>query len=223
MLRKGEAEVVGFLVGDRALVGAGLDLVQQDVARPPQAGGGMEIPEAGHRIGDLIENDQVLAPWDFCDELSQKFDGCRALGFQACSCRFLSLQFCDSLPQNWPCPELRPLVRSLGKDGGICAGDVESAHVPNIPCRKAGRFWEFSTQVGSDKLHHRLAPSERLLPLHDPLTDIPVEQDDFGVHRADCGNPGGQNSGLQGGDEVAVFRADQQGGVGAFKEFEAWF
>jgi hypothetical protein len=45
VLRKDEAEVVGFLVGDRALVGAGLDLVEQDVARPPEAGGGMEIPE----------------------------------------------------------------------------------------------------------------------------------------------------------------------------------
>jgi len=81
VLRKREAEVVGFLVGDRALVGAGLDLVEQDVARPPEAGGGMEIPEAGRGIGNLVENDQVLAPWDFCDELSQKFDGCRALGF----------------------------------------------------------------------------------------------------------------------------------------------
>jgi len=45
VFRQGEVEVVCLFVGDGAFVGPGFDLVEQDVARPAEAGGGAEIPE----------------------------------------------------------------------------------------------------------------------------------------------------------------------------------
>jgi hypothetical protein len=64
MLGKGEWEVVRLLVNDGALVGAGLDLVEKDVARPAEAGGGAEVPEASGRIGEFLEDQKIVPPWN---------------------------------------------------------------------------------------------------------------------------------------------------------------
>ena len=62
MLRQGEGEIVGFLLRDGAFVSAGLDLVEQDIARPAEAGGGAEIPEAGGGVGELASGLQRVVP-----------------------------------------------------------------------------------------------------------------------------------------------------------------
>ena len=65
VLRQGEIEVVRLLFRDGALVGAGLDLVEQHIARPAEAGGGAEIPEAGGGGGEFVQNEEVLPPGNF--------------------------------------------------------------------------------------------------------------------------------------------------------------
>ena len=55
ILRQGEREVVGLLLRHRPFVGAGLDLVEQDIARPAEAGGGAEVVEAGGGVGELCQ------------------------------------------------------------------------------------------------------------------------------------------------------------------------
>jgi hypothetical protein len=70
--QQGEIEVVSLLLRDRALVGTGLDLIEQHIARPAKAGGGSEIPEAGGRVGELVEDEAVMSPWNFCNKLLQK-------------------------------------------------------------------------------------------------------------------------------------------------------
>ena len=42
-----EAEVVGLFIGDGTLVGAGLDLVEQNISSPSEAGCGLKIPKTG--------------------------------------------------------------------------------------------------------------------------------------------------------------------------------
>ena len=74
VFREGEVEVVCFLVRDGALIGTGLDLVEQDIARPAETGGGAEIPQPGGGFGELVEDQEVLAPGDFRDQQSQKFN-----------------------------------------------------------------------------------------------------------------------------------------------------
>ncbi len=74
MLRQGQGEIVGLLLGDSAFVSPGLDLIQKDIARPAEPGGGAEVVQAGSGITQLVKNEQVLAPGNFCDKLSQKFD-----------------------------------------------------------------------------------------------------------------------------------------------------
>jgi len=62
VLREGEVEVVGLLFRDGTLVGTGLDLIEQDIARPAEAGGGAEIPKAGGGGAHAEERVRVVAP-----------------------------------------------------------------------------------------------------------------------------------------------------------------
>ena len=72
MLRQGKVEIVQLLIRYRAFASPGLDLVVQDIAGPAQAGCNLKIPEAGAGFGYLVKNQQVVAPWDFCNKLLQK-------------------------------------------------------------------------------------------------------------------------------------------------------
>jgi hypothetical protein len=72
LLPQGEADIVRLPFRDGTVVSTGLDLVEQDVARPTETGRGTEIPEASGGDGELIENKEVLAPGDLCDKLAQK-------------------------------------------------------------------------------------------------------------------------------------------------------
>ena len=74
VFRQSEIEVVRFLFRDGTFVGTGLDLIEQDITRPAEAGGGAEIPQPADGIGELVEDQQVLAPWNFRDKLSQNFN-----------------------------------------------------------------------------------------------------------------------------------------------------
>ena len=69
---------MGFAFRQRALVGAGFDLVEQYGTAPAEAGRGLEVIETGSGVFGLVENEQVMPPGDFCDKLPQKFLG-RAL------------------------------------------------------------------------------------------------------------------------------------------------
>jgi hypothetical protein len=73
VFREGKIEVVRLFLRDGAFISSGLDLIEQDIARPAETGGGAEIPQTGGGGGELVEDQQVLALWDFCDKLSQKF------------------------------------------------------------------------------------------------------------------------------------------------------
>ena len=54
-----------LLFRHRPLIGPGLDLVKENIARPAELGGGAEVVETGGRVGELVEDQQVLPPGDF--------------------------------------------------------------------------------------------------------------------------------------------------------------
>ncbi len=63
---------MGFLFGDGAFVGPGLDLVEQDVARPTEAGGGAEIPEPGSRVAHTEQRIRMVTPRHHGNHFSHK-------------------------------------------------------------------------------------------------------------------------------------------------------
>ena len=63
-------EVVRFLVRDGAFVGAGLDLVEQDIAGPTEAGGGAQIPEVFGGRFHAPQHQDMMSPRDHGDEIS---------------------------------------------------------------------------------------------------------------------------------------------------------
>ena len=67
MLRQGEREVVRLLFLDSALIGAGFDLVEQDIARPAELRGGAQVVEAGGGVGHLVKNESMMAPGNLRD------------------------------------------------------------------------------------------------------------------------------------------------------------
>ena len=73
-------EVVTLALCERALIGLGLDLIEQDVSAPAEAGAGAQVVQALRRHFELVQEQQVMAPWDFCDSLSQKFMGAAVIG-----------------------------------------------------------------------------------------------------------------------------------------------
>ena len=95
VLRQGEIEVVRLFLRDGALVSTGLDLVEQHIARPAEAGGGAEIPKAGCGDFDLLEEFDVVSPGDrgkqFWNKLCQKLIMAEDNGFSG--------HFCNSLSQ----------------------------------------------------------------------------------------------------------------------------
>ena len=63
---------MGLLFRHGAFVGPGLDLVEQHIPRPTEAGGGAKIPEPGGGGGELVEDEAVMSPRNFCNQLLQK-------------------------------------------------------------------------------------------------------------------------------------------------------
>ena len=53
-------------------------------------------------------------------------------------------------------------------------------------------------KIGGQTLHHRLAPAQGLLLLHDSAALVPVKQDQFTVCCAGGGDPGGLDAVLEG-------------------------
>ena len=144
VLGKGESEVVGFFIGDCAFVGSGLDLVEQNISSPSEAGCGLQIPKARYGCGYLVDDKQILTPRNFCDKSSQKWNNC----FGGWYLKEWLSDFCDKLLQIW-------IFDNLGKFAcgfiqKMCVGveKKESPHVPDIPCREAGGLREFPAKVG---------------------------------------------------------------------------
>jgi hypothetical protein len=64
VLRQGEIEFVCLLLSYSVFLGTGLDLVEQDITRPAEAGGGAEIPEAGGWVCDPEKSVRMMDPRD---------------------------------------------------------------------------------------------------------------------------------------------------------------
>jgi hypothetical protein len=69
---KGEGEIVRLLLGDGALVGAGLGLIEQNIAQPAKLGSNAKVIEAGGGIVQFVQDQQIMTPGNFCDNPSQK-------------------------------------------------------------------------------------------------------------------------------------------------------
>ena len=177
-----------LLFGDGAFVGTGLDLIEQDIARPAEAGGGAEIPEAGGGGGELVQDEEVLAPGNLCNKLLQKLNGVAVL------------QFGDGLSPNW----------------FVAVSEVKPLHVPHISRGESAHRREGLPKFFSDQLHLRLAPTKRLLLLHNPTPNVPIEEDHFVIDPPCSGKMSRGNARLQFFNELPVVRADGQGGVGGF-------
>ena len=139
VLRQREIEVVRLLFRDRAFVGTGLDLVEQDIARPTEAGGGAEIPKAGGGIRELVQDEEVLAPWNFCSNLLQKPSSVAVLQFgdrlsQIFLGHFIGFQFGRSL---WPnCRAFCSYIQFGDKLSPNClltVSEIEALHIAHIP------------------------------------------------------------------------------------------
>ena len=116
--------------GDGALVGSGLDLIQEDIAAPAKAGGGPEVVEAGAGVGELLEDQKILSPgnskeqfkaWRNCTAICGKPFGVRFWDGLSQNCRATALgfrrsHFWDSPSQKW----------------GVAVGKVELPHSPDI-------------------------------------------------------------------------------------------
>lgn len=73
MLRQRESEVVRLLLPRRPFIRLRFDLVQQHAPAPAALRRGAEVVEPGSGIGELVQNQPVMAPRNFGDKLSQKF------------------------------------------------------------------------------------------------------------------------------------------------------
>ncbi|OGS05085.1 MAG: hypothetical protein A3G41_04955 [Elusimicrobia bacterium RIFCSPLOWO2_12_FULL_59_9] len=65
----------------RPFIGSGLDLIEKAIAGPAEPCGGVKVVEAGGRVGELIEDQQIVTPGNFCDKLSQKFNNIHFVQF----------------------------------------------------------------------------------------------------------------------------------------------
>src|SRR5262249_6123286 len=63
MRRQRPSEIVRLFLRARPLISGGLDLVQQDVARPAELRGGLEVVKPGGGSFDLFQQFQVMTPW----------------------------------------------------------------------------------------------------------------------------------------------------------------
>lgn len=63
-------KVMGFALGQGALVGAGLDLVEQNGAAPTEGGGGLEVIEERGRVRDTGQHVGVMSPRDGRNQFS---------------------------------------------------------------------------------------------------------------------------------------------------------
>ena len=182
MLRQGEGEIVRLLLGDGAFVSPGLDLIQEDIARPAEPGGGAEVVKPGDGITQFVKNEQVLAPGNFCDKLSQKFDD-----------RFIC-QFGCSLWPNFSVTRFDPSWQfgdNLSPNCLVSVDKIKALHIPQIARREAGRGRKRMLQIRCDRFDYRLAPSKCLLLFRNPTSNVPVKQDQVTIDRPCRGEAGG--------------------------------
>ena len=98
---QGQSEIVALFLRDGTLVSPSLDLVEQDFARPAEAGGGVKMPEASREVADFVENEPMTAPGDFGHKLWPKLSFWNRLFQSPCkSRRVRRRQFGHSLLPN---------------------------------------------------------------------------------------------------------------------------
>jgi hypothetical protein len=141
---------VGLFIGDCAFVGTGLDLVEQNISSPSETCCGLKIPKARERRWHFVEDNQILSPGDFCDKPSQKWNG--SFGGRNLMGPFWN--FCDNLPQSGIFQNLGNFLRGLNQKMCVRVEKIESAHVPDIPCREAGGLRKFPAKIGRDQLDY---------------------------------------------------------------------
>ena len=152
MLGQGEREVVRLLFLHGALVGAGLDLVEQDTARPAKLRRGAQVEKAGGGVSDLVENQKVMTPRNLCDKLPQN------------SIVAALIQFGHSLWPKLALAEEGPLLnlatgcRQIDSCG---VSKIEALHVPH-DCAAKNRWCEERCPAdrSTSRSIDRLAPSE---------------------------------------------------------------
>jgi hypothetical protein len=193
-IRQGKLEVVRLFFGYRPFIGAGLDLIEQDMARPAELRGGPQVPKTGGRGRDLLHDLDVVPP------------------------RYGQEKFSHKLGENGgPVSRSRHFWNVLfQKERGGVFG-VKLPHPPDTVGRESPHAGEGPPQVTGNQFHHRIAPAVRLLFLHNPPANVPVEQDGLMGNGPGRCNAGGNHPGLQFLDKLPVVgAAGQSAGHGLF-------
>lgn len=81
---------------------------------------------------------------------------------------------------------------------------VKLPHEPKVWGRKPGGFGKCFPQIAGQPFNDRLPPPMFLLPLHDPLTDAPIEVDQFPVDGPIRPEAATADPFLDGGEELCV-------------------
>src|SRR5713226_3057526 len=76
IFRQDSREIVRLALRQRPLISPSLDLIEQDIAAPAKFRRGAEIVEARGGSLHFIKDLEMVAPWNFCDNLPQKFTRC---------------------------------------------------------------------------------------------------------------------------------------------------
>ena len=90
---------------------------------------------------------------------------------------------------------------------------VKLRHPPNVLDGKTGRARKRRLEVTGHQLHDGFAPAQGLLPLNDPTSDVPVEQNKVAVHGSCSRDAGGDHPRFQIVDELPVFGRGHHGRV----------
>ena len=80
-------------------------------------------------------------------------------------------------------------------------GIEKGLHAPQVGGRETARAWKGCLKVGGKLCHHGFAPAFGLLALGDQPSDIPIQTDQFLVHRTQRSVLGGLNARLHHGQQ----------------------
>ncbi len=97
---------------------------------------------------------------------------------------------------------------SLWQKFRLGAGQVEALHIPNIPVRIPAHVRKLRPQIRRQPLDHGVAPSRRLLLLHNPSPDVPIKHHQFAVYRSPGLEPRGEDPALHLREESGVVNGD---------------
>jgi hypothetical protein len=174
-------------------VGAGLDLIQENVSRPAVARRCVQVEQALRRLLDLQQQVDVVTPGHGQHHFSHTL--CESFGAPG-RCCFLGLirpfYFSHSL-----CEKLRY---------GVCL--VKLPHSPKVGGRKSGCTRERTLQITREPIDHAITPTQRCLLLPNRGSDVPVQAHEFSVDGARRRSSCSADTGGQLADESGVVEGD---------------